>query len=89
MVCLAPAQRISAADALKHRYFHSDPAPTPKERLPRPRSLAAAAPTKDQNTPVPVAQTVTPVPVGMDSEDARFLKKRRMQMDAALEAAAG
>ena len=86
MVCLSPAKRITAAQALEHRYFRSEPAPTPRERLPRPKSLAAAA----ERTPAAVqAQAEDALPAGLDSGDARFLKKRRMQMDAAFEAVAG
>lgn len=36
MVSLDARRRISAADALKHRYFRVDPAPTPIGKLPRP-----------------------------------------------------
>lgn len=36
MVSLDPRRRISAEDALKHRYFRVDPAPTPAGQLPRP-----------------------------------------------------
>ncbi|KAK2078581.1 hypothetical protein QBZ16_003421 [Prototheca wickerhamii] len=86
MVCLSPAKRITAAQALEHRYFRSEPAPTPRERLPRPKSLAAAA----ERTPAAVpTQAEDALPAGLDSGDARFLKKRRMQMDAAFEAVAG
>ena len=31
-----PARRISAEDALKHKYFTSEPRPTPPAHLPRP-----------------------------------------------------
>jgi serine/threonine protein kinase len=33
-----PEQRISAADALAHPYFSSQPSPTPPAQLPRPAS---------------------------------------------------
>lgn len=36
MVAFDPARRISAADALNHRYFRSQPPPTPSAQLPRP-----------------------------------------------------
>ncbi|KAL4541166.1 hypothetical protein Ndes2526B_g05709 [Nannochloris sp. 'desiccata'] len=36
MVAVDPRRRISAADALKHRYFKMDPAPTPAGQLPKP-----------------------------------------------------
>jgi cyclin-dependent kinase 7 len=36
MVAVDPRRRISAADALKHRYFKMDPAPTPAGKLPKP-----------------------------------------------------
>uniref|UniRef100_A0A1D1ZS62 [RNA-polymerase]-subunit kinase n=1 Tax=Auxenochlorella protothecoides TaxID=3075 RepID=A0A1D1ZS62_AUXPR len=96
MVCLAPAQRISAADALRHRYFRVDPAPTPQERLPKPgragvRVAAAAASAKrpgGEREATPAAEAGGPAPAGMDSGDVRFLKKRRLQMDAALDDAA-
>lgn len=42
MVSLDPRRRISAEEALRHRYFRMDPAPTPAGQLPRPhpRELA-------------------------------------------------
>ena len=36
MVAIDPRRRMSAADALKHRYFRNDPAPTAVGQLPRP-----------------------------------------------------
>lgn len=36
MVAIDPRRRISAANALKHRCFRTDPAPTPVGQLPRP-----------------------------------------------------
>lgn len=36
MVAFDPARRITAAQALQHRYFASHPPPTPPARLPRP-----------------------------------------------------
>jgi cyclin-dependent kinase 7 len=36
MVAIDPRRRISAADALKHRYFKMDPAPTAAGQLPKP-----------------------------------------------------
>lgn len=36
MVAFDPARRISAADALEHRYFRSQPPPTLPAQLPRP-----------------------------------------------------
>jgi cyclin-dependent kinase 7 len=51
MVSIDPRRRISAADALAHRYFRSDPQPTPADALPRPHrrpaAAAAAAPAAD------------------------------------------
>jgi cyclin-dependent kinase 7 len=44
MVAVDPRRRISAADALAHRYFRSDPQPTPADALPRPHRRPAAAP---------------------------------------------
>ena len=46
MVCLDPSRRISAADALQHRYFSSDPPPSTVDQLPKPRlrEQAPAAP---------------------------------------------
>lgn len=36
MMAFDPSRRISAANALKHRYFRSQPPPTPPAQLPRP-----------------------------------------------------
>ena len=36
MVAFDPARRITAAEALQHRYLRLQPAPTPPARLPRP-----------------------------------------------------
>ena len=36
LVNLDARRRISASEALKHRYFRVDPAPTPRGKLPRP-----------------------------------------------------
>ena len=35
LAALDPRRRISAADALRHRYFRADPAPTPADQMPR------------------------------------------------------
>lgn len=43
MLCFDPAQRISAADALRHRYFRTDPEATAVEQLPQPRKIVEEA----------------------------------------------
>lgn len=42
MMAFDASRRISAAEALQHRYFRTDPLPTPVERLPRPVAGAGA-----------------------------------------------
>ena len=42
MVRFDPAQRITAAEALQHRFFTQGTVPTPPERLPRPRGRVDA-----------------------------------------------
>ena len=41
MMCFDTARRVTAADALAHRYFTIDPLPTPADQLPRPHRAAA------------------------------------------------
>lgn len=36
LLAFDPARRITAAEALRHRYFRSAPEPTPPDKLPRP-----------------------------------------------------
>lgn len=43
MMAFDASRRISAAEALQHRYFRTDPLPTPVERLPRPVAAGAGA----------------------------------------------
>ncbi len=43
MMAFDASRRISAADALQHRYFRVDPLPTPPELLPRPAGQQGAA----------------------------------------------
>ena len=41
MVALDASRRISAADALQHRYFRTDPLPSSLDQLPKPRQRGA------------------------------------------------
>lgn len=43
MVCLDASRRISAADALCHRYFRSDPPPSTVDQLPKPAQRGVEA----------------------------------------------
>eukprot|EP00898_Chlorokybus_atmophyticus_P009224 jgi/Chlat1/931/Chrsp108S00040 len=45
MLTFNPNGRITAAEALEHRYFSNPPAPTPHARLPRPPARTAPKPT--------------------------------------------
>lgn len=53
MMRLNPSDRITAEDALHHRYFTTSPLPTPAAMLPRPKSRASAP---LQQRPLPVIE---------------------------------
>lgn len=70
------ARRISATEALRHRYFKIDPLPTPLDHLPKPTIPESHKPgyVKEENEG----------PSGrVDSDDMQALKKRKLAFDDA------
>eukprot|EP00850_Spirogloea_muscicola_P000705 SM000002S05785 [mRNA] locus=s2:2182707:2185182:- [translate_table: standard] len=127
MLAFDPKQRISASEALEHRYFTTEPAPTEPRALPRPApkvdKAAAAAPTTRAPPPVSSPQDPPvlspgdskavrlPPPLGpldsaegpdgmsldtvkapatlsrptLSSSDWQYLRKRKLDMDLAMD----
>ncbi|DBB14813.1 hypothetical protein WJX82_002302 [Trebouxia sp. C0006] len=140
MMQFDPARRLSAEDALKHKFFTSGPPPTPAAQLPRtlptqsgPVQLPLTGPSAVQQAPEPHHEDLHPhmglagdlgmvqvkrqklgdgqsqlTPAGQQlrtytdkagsgdddfkptllSDDARYLRKRKLHMDSMLESAA-
>lgn len=93
MMCFDAARRVTASDALAHRYFTTDPLPTPADQLPRPHRAVAQG--QEGQAGAKRARTGSAGggaegedrPAVLDDEDEAFLKKRRLAFDQALDEA--
>ena len=81
MLAFDPSQRISAAEALKHPYFSSEPKPTPLAELPLPKkSFGGAMPAPPPNGQ-PAGNGHGNGRAAAADGAARFAKRLKLQLD--------
>lgn len=89
MVTFDASRRISAADALKHRYFRTEPLPSSVDQLPKPRIRQQQQPAAPEPGPGSAAASGPGRPAGAAAADAAAAQQPGASTDGAAGAGSG